>query len=74
VSDDHLDVRGRTPPEPMVAILAGGRRAPADASLVVRLDRDPVYLYPELAELGFAATRVPGDAGEVRLRIARSAS
>ena len=67
----HLDVRGLAPPQPMIAILAWCRRAPAGESLEVRLARDPVYLYPELAELGFVATRVPGDAGEVRLRIER---
>ena len=43
------------------------------ASLVVSLDRDPVFLYPELAEQGWVATRIAGDAGEVLLRVERVA-
>jgi len=71
--DAHLDVRGRPAPEPMVAILSLCAQAPPGAAIVVRLDRDPVFLYPELAEQGWKATRVAGDAGEVRLRLERVA-
>lgn len=69
----HLDVRGLPAPQPMVAILSCCAQAPPGASLVVSLDRDPVFLYPELAERGWAATRIAGDTGEVRLRVERVA-
>lgn len=69
----ELDVRGLPPPEPMVAILRLCASVPRDTCIVVRLDRDPVFLYPELAEQGWAATRIDGDDGEVRLRLERVA-
>jgi len=69
----QLDVRGLAPPEPMVAILALCAKVPPGTRIVVQLDRDPVFLYPELAEHGWTATRVAGDAGEVRLELERVA-
>ena len=69
----HLDVRGLPAPQPMVAILSCCAKAPPGASLVVSLDRDPVFLYPELAEQGWVATRIAGDADEVLLRVERVA-
>lgn len=69
----HLDLRGLAPPGPMVAILGALDGADPPPMLVVHLDRDPTFLYPELAERGWSARAEPGDAGEVRLRIAREA-
>jgi hypothetical protein len=69
----HLDLRGKHPPEPMVAILSTCAAAAPGTSIVARLDRDPVFLYPELAEHGWTATRIDGEPGEVRLRITRIA-
>jgi TusA-related sulfurtransferase len=69
---EQLDVRGLPPPEPMVAILALCAQVPPGTCIVVRLDRDPVFLYPELAERGWMATRVDTDADEVRLRLERT--
>ena len=66
----HVDVRGMAPPQPLVAILRLVRSMPA-AQVVAHLDRDPVMLYPELAELGWEALPMPGDAGEVRLLLRR---
>jgi hypothetical protein len=68
---EHVDVRGLVPPAPMVAILAlieGGAAGP----IIAHLDRDPVFLYPELADRGWTATPRAGDPGEVRLRLARA--
>ncbi len=70
---EHIDVRGLSPPQPLVAILrlvhyvqhAGG-------VVIVHLDRDPVMLYPELAEIGWGAERLEGDAGTVVLRLERA--
>ena len=45
-----------------------------DAAVVAHLDRDPLMLYPELAERGWAAQRVPAPPGEVRLRLTRDAN
>ena len=67
----HLDVRGLRSPEPMVAVLSLIETGAA-GPLVVHFDRDPVFLYAELAELGWIATRIDGDPGEVRLRLERA--
>ena len=67
----HLDVRGLPPPEPLIAILALVRDAPADATVIVHHERDPQLLYPELAEIGWRAERLDAPPGEVRLRLVR---
>ena len=82
----HIDVRGLQPPQPFVAILRLLETiGPGPASVNVRLDRDPLLLYPELAQRGWAAESAEpaepdepdepdaGDAGEVRLRLTRQA-
>ena len=63
----HIDVRGLPAPQPLVSILRLVRSLPDDRALVVHHDRDPALLYPELAELGWGASRIPADSGEVRL-------
>jgi hypothetical protein len=67
----HIDVRGLEPPQPMVAILALLEDPATEDEVIVHHDRDPIYLYPELAERGWAYARIPGDDGEVRLRLTR---
>ena len=67
----HLDVRGLQAPQPMVAILRLLQTVGEGEVVVAHLDRDPQFLYPELAERGWQAEAVPGDAGEVRLRLTR---
>jgi hypothetical protein len=42
--------------------------------VIAHLDRDPVMLYPELAQMGWEAEHVEGEPGEVRLRLRRSVS
>jgi hypothetical protein len=68
----HIDVRGLPPPQPMVQIIELVRRLPPEATLIVHHERDPVWLYPELLELGWWADVIDGEPGEVRLRIVRS--
>ena len=65
---EHIDVRGLAPPAPLVEIL---RLIAGDApdAVIVHHDRDPLLLYPRLAEIGWIAERIAGDAGEVRLRL-----
>jgi hypothetical protein len=66
----HVDVRGLSPPEPMVTILTLVESL-GESSMIAHLDRDPVFLYPELAERGWLAQRIDGDG--VRVRISRPA-
>lgn len=66
----HIDVRGLPPPEPMVAILSLLERD--IDSVIVHHDRDPIFLYPELAERSWSHRRIPGDPGEVRLLLTRN--
>ncbi len=67
----HLDVRGLPPPVPMLTILRLVKRLDRDATVIVHHEREPMYLIPELAELGWQVAEIPGDPGEVRLRITR---
>lgn len=67
----HVDVRGLPPPQPLLRILELVRRAGDDAVIVVHHERDPLWLYPELAELGWRAEPIDGEPGEVRLRLVR---
>jgi hypothetical protein len=69
----HIDVRGLAPPEPMVAVLELLERPDTDDRVIVHLDREPVFLYPELAERGWNHEIVAGDPGEVRLLLTRRA-
>jgi len=66
---EHIDVRGLAAPAPLVEILrlvAGG----AASAVIVHHDRDPLLLYPRLAEIGWIAEQIAGEPGEVRLRLA----
>jgi hypothetical protein len=73
----HLDVRGLEPPEPMVAILRLIDGGEIENVLIVHLDREPVFLYPELDERGwvheiiFPARESQSGEQNVQLRIAR---
>jgi len=75
---EHIDVRGLPPPEPLVEILqlvgsiADGSIADCSA-VIVHHDREPVLLYPELAQIGWQAERLAGEPDEVRLRLERCA-
>jgi hypothetical protein len=68
----HIDVRGLAPPEPFLAIVRllesiGDAATP----VIVHHERDPVLLYGELAERGWAVERVDAGPGEVRLKLER---
>jgi uncharacterized protein (DUF2249 family) len=65
----HIDVRGLPPPQPLVAILRRVHTLGPGEELVVHHDRDPMLLYPELAEIGWEAERIAAPFGEVRLRL-----
>jgi len=63
----HIDVRGLSAPDPMVAILGRIRLGGHHLPITVHHDRDPIYLYPELAEIGWSGKIIDGEPGEVRL-------
>ena len=65
----HVDVRQLPPPEPMYAVMRMIGHKDISPPLIVHLDRDPVFLYPELAEHGWRAEKIPGESGEVRLKL-----
>ncbi len=67
----HLDVRGLDAPQPLVEVLRLIDSVRDATPVVVHLDRDPVMLYPELAECGWGAQTIDGDPDEVRLRLTR---
>ena len=70
-ADWHIDVRGLNPPEPMLAIISLIETPAVTGPVVVHHEREPVYLYPELAERGWRWTTIEGEAGEFRLRLER---
>ncbi|MCL4767203.1 MAG: DUF2249 domain-containing protein [Hyphomicrobiaceae bacterium] len=69
----HIDVRGLPPPEPMVAVIALIERPETGDIIIVHLEREPVFLFPELDERGWSYEPIPGDPGEFRLRLTRGA-
>jgi len=75
---EHIDVRGLSAPQPMVAILrllADIDTAGAPRTVIAHLDRDPLMLYPELAQLGWGARLLPQAADEgVRLCLQRESA
>jgi|APFre7841882630_1041343.scaffolds.fasta_scaffold136030_2 hypothetical protein len=66
---EHIDVRGLAPPGPLVAIVRLIESVADATPVIVHHDRDPVLLYPELAERGWVAETIAGEAGEVRLKL-----
>jgi hypothetical protein len=75
----HIDVRGLQPPGPMVAILRLIDGDMAGAVIIAHLDREPIFLYPELDDRGWRHEIVPcppenaGGDQEVILRMTRQA-
>ena len=69
----HIDVRGLSPPGPLVAILELVGSIVDATPVIVHHERDPQMLYPELAEIGWTAQRIDGDPGEIRLKLERAA-
>ena len=67
----HIDVRGLARPLPLIRILALLHGLPKGTQVIVHHDRDPLGLYPELAQIGWWAELIPGEPGEVRLRLRR---
>lgn len=67
----HMDLRGLEAPLPMVTILRLLSSLDGSEPVVVTLDRNPVYLYPELAEIGWQWRNEDNMPGAVRLTLTR---
>lgn len=65
----HIDVRGLVPPQPMVAILSLLKSKKVKHRLIIHIDREPIYLYPELDECGwlYKTTIIDADYYQIEL-------
>ena len=59
----HIDLRGLEPPEPMVAILQTIDGGDIDTALIAHLDREPIFLYPELDDRGWSHELIQSSCG-----------
>lgn len=71
-NEEWLDVRGLTPPEPMMRTLAALEVLPADRTLVHLNSRVPQFLLPMLVERGFTYELEHLDSGNILVRIRHS--
>jgi hypothetical protein len=67
----HIDVRGLAAPAPLHAILTLIDSGRHDGVIIVHHEREPLFLFPELAERGWTHAVVEGEPGEVRLVLRR---
>lgn len=63
----HVDTRGLAPPDPMIAVLWHIEQPGQTGPITVHLDRNPVYLFPELAERGWCHEIANDEPGDVRI-------
>ena len=63
----HIDTRGLQPPDPMVAILSQIEQPDQRGPIIVYLDRNPIYLFPELSERGWVWEIAESDPDAVRI-------
>lgn len=68
----QLDTRGMEPPGPLVLILNRLETLGADQRLVAHIDREPLLLFPELVERGWAYEGAPQADGSFIISISRS--
>lgn len=74
----HIDVRGLAPPGPMIEILKMLDSHENGQIIVAHLDREPVFLYPELDDRGWSHEILPSDCGDadcthdIQLRLVRT--
>jgi Uncharacterized conserved protein (DUF2249) len=65
----HIDVRGLQPPAPLIAILRLIETDHHEGVIIAHLNRDPVHLYPELADRGWSAARLDGQPDQFIFRL-----
>lgn len=61
----HIDVRGLESPEPMIAILQALDSGEVDTALIAHLDREPIFLYPELDDRGWSHELLASSCGSL---------
>ncbi|GEM_PF-889350 len=66
-----LDNRGLEPPQPMLRILEALETLPERATLLAINEREPLFLYPELAARGYAYQTTPQADGSFHIAIGR---
>jgi uncharacterized protein (DUF2249 family) len=67
----QIDLRGLPPPLPMLAILRLVATLDDEQQVTVVHDRDPIYLYPELAAIGWTLVPLDKDGGTMRFTLRR---
>jgi len=67
----HIDVRGLLPPAPLTAVLRLLDSGEHQGTVIVHHQREPAYLFPELADRDWDYAHLDGEPGEVRLRLTR---
>ena len=68
----QFDTRGLEPPEPLLRILNMLETLGAGQRLIAHIDREPLLLYPELVERGWAYEGAMRPDGSFIIRIFRS--
>ncbi len=66
-----IDVRGLEPPQPLLGILTLLDSPDVTDTVIVRHDRDPLLLYPELEERGWTWSQLVAPMGQLHLRLTR---
>lgn len=66
-----LDNRGLSPPEPMLRILAALESLTSGGRIVAKMDRRPMFLFPELEERRCSYTCDPAQEGGFLLTIVK---
>ncbi len=65
----EMDLRKLEPPNPMIAILKVIKGGEGGDNFMVRLIRDPIYLYPELSEQNWYAETLEENEDGLKVRI-----
>jgi hypothetical protein len=65
----HIDTIGMEPPGPFVAIMSWIETNPEACEVIVCLERDPVYLFPELVEINWDWEYLVEAPGKVELHL-----
>jgi hypothetical protein len=70
----NLDLRGLEPPRPLVTILKMIDKPGGVDEIVATFEREPLFLFPELAERGWRWIRLDddGDGSGIRMRLIRT--
>lgn len=68
----EIDLRELPPPLPMITVLRLAEALRDDATVTITLDRDPIFVHPELADIGWALTLTHRQAEVWRFRLEKA--